>query len=77
MRRSSTAGAAEPEACIRSQPGVGEPGYFDNIVPEEFEARLNQPDSENESVRSKLKLPFLVAEGIVCRVVTAVCPYHA
>ena len=34
-------------------------GNFDNNVPAEFDAILNQPESENESVRSKLKLAGL------------------
>src|ERR1700722_17234157 len=57
-RPSAKLGLAAPAVCKSAHP---EPPCrnFASIVPEEFDVTLNQPDSENESVRSKLKLAGL------------------
>src|SRR5271170_476921 len=51
-------GPDEPGSCISAQPAFP-PRNFDSSVPAEFDMILNQPDMENESVRSKLKLAGL------------------
>src|ERR1700688_4078401 len=56
---SPTVGLLAPGCCKNTQPALGAAGNFDNSVPAAFDANLNQPQSENESVRSKLKLAGL------------------
>src|SRR5580700_6440181 len=47
-------GDEAPLNCTSVQPAFEAAGNFDSSVPAVFDPILNQPESENESVRSKL-----------------------
>jgi hypothetical protein len=48
-----------PASCANAQPALVGSGYFDISAPMVLEPILNQPETENESVRSKLKVDEL------------------